>query len=919
MTENAGRPVVRRPVLTQNLRGWLGVVFLLFALLAVNSIYLGGVTIAEAATGEILQDYYYLLMFVVHLALGLVLVPVFLVFSVGHMRRAWHRPNRNAVRAGLGLFVGGVALLVSGLLLTRFEFLTINDHSVRTLMYWIHVVTPFVVAWLFVLHRLAGPRLRWHIMRRWALVGAGFAGVMVAVHVVTREPAPTSDPDAWLPALSQVQGSDRIPAEHLMTDKFCAECHEDIAGQAAVGVHRFSSFNNPVYRFSVEESRSVLLERDGDVKAARLCAACHDLAPLFSGRFDDPDYDPDADPASSAGITCVGCHSITEINSPKGNGAYTLEDPPRYPFAFSDNSLLKSLNRQLIRAKPGYHQKTLLRPLHKSAEFCSVCHKVALPRELNHYKWLRGQNHYDSFLLSGVSGHRVDSFYYPEQAVPNCAACHMPLTSSDDPAARVVEGDDDPRVHDHSFAAANTALPQLMGLDPSSNEARVRMLQRAARVDIFGIKAGGSIEGELVAPLRPEVPALAPGGRYLLEMVVRTVNIGHHLTQGTSDSNELWLDVTVRSGDRIIGRSGGLAGDGDVDPWSYFLNAYVLDRNGNRIERRNAQDIFVALYDHQIPPGAAAVVHYAVDVPEGVAEPLEVDVKLQYRKFDTRLMRHVEGEAFSGNALPIITMASDRITFPVAGGSDVTAQASEIPEWQRWNDYGIGLLRKGDSGSSKGELRQAAEAFAAVEALGRSEGPVNLARVYFKEGRLDDTASALQRAEAAGAYPWVLAWYSARVDREYGRLDAAIERLEALVETRYELARTRGYDFSRDIRALNLLGRTLFEKSRGQRGEARREARLALLQQAQERFRQVLEIDPEDVNAHYNLALVAEQIGDSESAARHRAAHETYRRDDLAVATAVTRHRSANPAADHAAEPVAIYDLQRPGAYELNL
>ena len=47
MTPGAGKPVERRPVLTQKLRGWLGVVFLLFALLAVNSVYLGGVTIAE--------------------------------------------------------------------------------------------------------------------------------------------------------------------------------------------------------------------------------------------------------------------------------------------------------------------------------------------------------------------------------------------------------------------------------------------------------------------------------------------------------------------------------------------------------------------------------------------------------------------------------------------------------------------------------------------------------------------------------------------------------------------------------------------------------------------------------------------------------------------------------------------------------
>ncbi len=35
--------------------------------------------------------------------------------------------------------------------------------------------------------------------------------------------------------------------------------------------------------------------------------------------------------------------------------------------------------------------------------------------------------------------------------------------------------------------------------------------------------------------------------------------------------------------------------------------------------------------------------------------------------------------------------------------------------WERWNDYGIGLLRQG----KKGESRQAEAAFAEVEKLGR--------------------------------------------------------------------------------------------------------------------------------------------------------------------------------------------------------
>ena len=892
-TNSAAKPA-RRPVLTRNLRGWLGAVFLLFALLAVNSVYLGGVTIAEFATGESYQDYYYLLMFVVHLALGLVLIPVFLVFGIGHLRRAWHRPNRNAVRAGLGLFVAGLAVLVTGVLLTRFDFLTINDQTARNILYWSHVVTPLVGAWLFVLHRLAGPRLKWHLAGRWSAVAAAFAGLMVVAHLTLKETSVPLAGESFAPSFAKYDGDRETVAEHLMIDDFCGECHGDINKQFEASVHRLSSFNNPVYRFSIEDTRKVLLERDGNVEVARLCAACHDLVPLFSGNFDNPHYDADADPGSQAGITCVGCHSIRSVDSPRGNGDYTLEDPPRYPFAFSDNGFLKAVNRQLIKAKPAYHKKTFLKPEHKTAEFCSVCHKVALTEELNHYKWLRGQNHYDSFLLSGVSGHRVDSFYYPEKAAPNCAHCHMPLVPSEDPAAQHFAGAAQRSVHNHLFGAANTAVPLLAGVEPTGNDQREAFLDDAVRIDIFGIKEGGGIEGELTAPLRPEVPTLEPGKRYLMETVVRTLKLGHLLTQGTVDSNDLWLDVTLKSDGKVIGRSGGLGDDGDVDPWSYFINAYVLTRDGERVDRRNAQDIFVPLYNHQIPPGAASVVHYAFDVPEDIAGPLEVEVKLQYRKFDTRLMRHVDGDDFVRNDLPTLTLGSDRLVFPVSGGA-VAEQQSQVPAWQRWNDYGIGLLREGDSGATKGELRQAEAAFLEVEKLGRGDGPLNLARVYFKEGRLEDTVTALQRAEQAGSYPWVMAWYSALVDREYGRLDAAIERFEVIIDTGFEDARKRNLDFSKDIRVLNILGRTLMEKARLARGEARRDQRTALLEQARARLEQVLVIDPEDVNAHFTLALVTEELGDSDAASRHRAAHEKYRVDDLAVGTAVPGTAASMP------------------------
>ena len=132
---------------------------------------------------------------------------------------------------------------------------------------------------------------------------------------------------------------------------------------------------------------------------------------------------------AQAGITCTACHSITNVNSVRGNADYTIEEPLHYPFAYSDNPLLQWINNQLVKAKPSFHKKTFLKPFMKTAEYCSTCHKVHLPAELTHYKeFLRGQNHYDSYLLSGVSGHGARSFYYPPQAETNCNRCHMPLS-----------------------------------------------------------------------------------------------------------------------------------------------------------------------------------------------------------------------------------------------------------------------------------------------------------------------------------------------------------------------------------------------------------------------------------------------------------------------------------------------------------
>lgn len=930
------------PAVGPRLRKLLHVVFALLALLGANSGYLASVTFVQWLTGKVYENYFYQYMFLGHLALGLLLVVPFLVFGVVHMAHARKRRNRRAVRVGYALFAMSLLVTISGFLLLRVAGVELKLPAARNTVYWLHVVSPFAAAWLYWLHRLAGPRIKWRVGLAYTFVVGLVVMGMVFLH--------SHDPRRWnvagpkegrkyfFPSLAVTSTGNFIPEHVMMADQYCLKCHPKAYEGWFHSAHRFSSFNNPFYLFAVRETREVALKRDGSVQASRWCAGCHDPVPFFSGKFSDPNYDLVNDPTAHAGITCTVCHSIVHVNSTRGNADYTIEEPTHYPFAFSQNKLGQWLNELLVKAKPAFHKKTFLKPLHRTAEFCSTCHKVHLPKELNHYKWVRGQNHYDSHLLSGVSGHGARSFYYPEKAVQNCSGCHMPLVAASDFGARLFDGAKELSIHDHFFPAANTALPWIRN-EPEYVKRHQEFMEGTMRVDIFALREGGGVDGKLLAPLRPELPVLEPGKEYLLQTVIRTLKLGHVFTQGTADSNEVWLDVRVTSGGRVIGRSGGISPEGEVDPWSHFVNVFMLDRQGNRIDRRNPQDIFVPLYNHQIPSGAAQVVHYALKIPKDVRGLVTIEVKLQYRKFDHRFVQYVVGGAKPGdrplrgwqpgqpygNPLPITTLAADAVTLAVRGGPEAPpAVAPPIPLWQRWNDYGIGLLLEGQNAGVRGQLRQAAEAFAVVEKLGRYDGPLNLARVYNSEGRLDEAVDALRRAAQHTDPPapaWTLNWLTGVINRRQGHFQAAVDNLRSVLESRTREMEARGFDFSLDYEVINELGLAYFdlakkEESRGSSPE-QRTARDRYLRLAAQQFERTLSIDAENVPAHYNLELIYRRLGQERLAARHRMLHRTYKPDDNARDLAINAARIKYPAANRAAEALVIYDLQRPGAPEL--
>jgi tetratricopeptide (TPR) repeat protein len=918
LRDRKGRPY--QPAVGPRLRVLLVVIFAAVALLGATGVYLAAIRVLEWGPTSYTNSYT-IGVFMGHVLTGVALILPFLLFGLVHLATARRRPNRVAVRLGIILFIVGILTCVTGLALIQLEGLPQLPTNTwgRNLMLALHYLTPIAAVWLYVLHRRAGPEIKWQWGYAWGGTVAVAVAAMVALHLLK--------PHDWYrkgshegekyfePSAARTRDGKFISARALMMDDYCLKCHKDIYNGWFHSAHHFSSFNNPAYLFSVRETRKVSLARDGNTRPSRWCAGCHDVVPFFSGAFDDPNYDDVSHPTAHAGITCTACHAITNIDSTAGNAAYTIDEPEHYPFATSDNPFLQWLNNQAVKAKPDFHKKTFLKPFHRTAEFCSTCHKVSVPMALNHYKeFLRGQDHHDSFELSGA-GHGARSFYYPPAAQMNCNGCHMPLRESTDFGARDFDNSGRRKVHDHIFLGGNTGLPALVladrerlpnfqkyernsaGLAHAIDRQADFLKNKQLRIDLFGLREEAAIDGRLYAPLRPELPSLKPGRSYLVEVVIRTLGLGHHFSQGTVDSNEIWVDFQARDleqpaapgrtrlrGGKVIGRSGGLSGPDDtgtVDEWAHFVNVLMLDRNGHRINRRNPQDIFTPLYDHQIPPGAGQVVHYQLDVPPDVRGPVELKVRLRYRKFDFEYMalvhevikpddpEEVKRQKLNDPQtlkkipkLPVVDICEDRVVLPVAGqDADVPEQKPPIePAWQRWNDYGIGLFLTASGDPKKPGLRQAEEAFQKLLDLGDKGSPadayLNLARVYLADsGRYKDAGEALKHA-TTGPW-WVRAWLRGLVKVQAEDLDGASADFRKILDPKGQPA---GFDFTGDYVVRNELARTLFTRAQQEGGD--RQGRDDFLRRAVEEFERTLASESEDLEAHYGLKQCYELLGE---------------------------------------------------------
>ena len=546
---------------------------------------------------------------------------------------------------------------------------------------------------------------------------------------------------------------------------------------------------------------------------------------------------------------------------------------------------------------------------------------------VNHYRWFRGFNEYDNWQASGVSGQGARSFYYPPKS-SQCADCHMPLVRSNDfgningfvhshrfPGANtalpVANQDPEQLKSTEDFLKDKILSVDIFALSPARAEVKPGAVSQSELSTTFAVgeeaeaKITPSSQGEVVpvtAPLSRVQPVVRRGDTVRVDVVVRTKKIGHFFPGGTVDAYDTWLELkgTDDKGQTVFW-SGMVEdnGRGPVEKGAHFYRSLQVDAHGNRINKRNAWATRAVVYVHLIPPGAADTAHYRLHVPENAGNKITLHARLCYRKFAwwntqfsfagvpdsaqpnsdvtpdfddrkfafTASLKGVSAKEERIPDLPVVALAENEVTLQVASPSTPIPEPKVVlqkDDWQRWNDYGIGLFLQGD-------LKGAQAAFQKVTEIDANnpDGWVNIGRAAVQEGDMERARVVLEKALALTPDLARAHFFYAKVLRNDGNYEGAAEHLRKVLA-----------QYPRDRVALNDLGRILFLQRK--------------YADAVKVLQNVLAVDPEDLQAHYNLMLCYNGLGNEKQAREHQIRYLRFKADESSQAI-TGPYRQLNP------------------------
>jgi tetratricopeptide (TPR) repeat protein len=171
------------------------------------------------------------------------------------------------------------------------------------------------------------------------------------------------------------------------------------------------------------------------------------------------------------------------------------------------------------------------------------------------------------------------------------------------------------------------------------------------------------------------------------------------------------------------------------------------------------------------------------------------------------------------------------------------------PDWMRWNNLGIAYL-------DQLQYADAMQAFSEVVKLrpDYADGYINIGLTNISWEKYHSARASLEKSLALTPNNARALYYLALVERREGNCDAEIADLQQVV---------RQYPQSRDAR--RELGISFYQQHRPE--------------EARTQFEALQAIDPDDVTAHYNLAILYGRLGMKEKAVEQAALFKTKKVD----------------------------------------
>ena len=617
-----------------------------------------------------------------------------------------------------------------------------------------------------------------------------------------------------------------IPGEKFVASARCGTCHTDAHAQWRQSAHS-NAFREPFYQKNVKD-----LQNQRGIEFTRHCESCHNPAALFSGALTK--NSKVKRPFDDDGVSCISCHSIQSATG-QGIGGYVMGEPALLVKEDGSRLLADVTDQQILDDIPS-HRRAMMRPLLKSAQFCSSCHKSQVPRELNDYKFIRAFAVGDEYQMSSFSKESPHPYYVRDKET--CNSCHMKR----EPAPLFDVSAKEGQLASHRWPAANTAIPFFYKW-PDQLDAVTKFLEAdAVGIDIFALrrKPQGISTEEFIAPLNRSGFTISPADRITAEVVITNKNIGHSFPPELRDFYEAYVEfvVTDESG-KTLYQSGFIKPNGYLDESAHNYKTYLVKNDGSFNDKHHIWRTRGIAQNNLIHSGRSDIARYQFRIPAGAAGPLRLRARVQYRRFTRVFSDYALGKSID---YPIVTMATAEYSLRVGENTPIAARdipKNAMPDWRRWNNYGIALM-------DQKQYPLAIDAFihaATLDEKYRPTAQVNQAIGLIELDQYDRAAELLEKVLKTNPENMRATFQQARVFIRRGQLDEAESNIRRVLAA-----------FPRDRMSLQQLGE-LCKIKHDYTG-------------AQECYEKVLAIDPEDLGAHYNLMLVFRKLGKKEEAKR---------------------------------------------------